>query len=75
MYALTRLRLCPSKSGDLNFVEDIGDDHVGGEVVCFGFVGEADAVTKHVVAYRNDIFGNNVSSLVEEGIGSGSLGK
>ena len=56
-------------SGHLNLVEYIGDDFVGGDVVGLGLVGDADAVTEHVVAYGADILGYHVSATAQESVG------
>ena len=60
-------------SGNLNFVKDFGDDFVSGDVVCFGFVCQADAVSENVVRHCDDILGYHISALMDEGIGFGGL--
>jgi len=61
------------KLGHLNLVEDVGDYHVGSEVVGFGLVGQADAVTQYVVAYRDDVFGDYIAALVQERVCAGGF--
>ena len=59
----------------MDFVENVRDNHVGGHVVGLGFVGQADTVAHHVVAYGDDVLRHNVAALVDEGIGAGGAGK
>ena len=54
--------------GNLNLVEDFGDDFVGADVVRFGFVCHADAVAQDVVADGDDVFGDDVTALTQEGV-------
>jgi hypothetical protein len=43
-------------------VEDFVDDFFGSQVVCFGFVREADAVTEDVVTYGANVFWDYVAA-------------
>lgn len=67
------MRFGGSESRYLYFVEDFGDYHVGGEVVGFCLVAQADAVTEHVVAHRYYVFGYYISALVQESICAAAL--
>ena len=53
-------------SGYFDLVKDLGYYLIGGDVVCFGFICEADAVTQNIVAYGADIFGDYVAALMQE---------
>ena len=61
--------LCLSRH--LYFVEYLGDDFVGGDVIGFSLVGDTDTVAEHIVADGYDIFGDHETSLVQERICAG----
>lgn len=58
-------------SRHLHFVENLRDDFVGGDVVSFCLICQADAVAHHIVADGTHIFRNHISALAQEGIGAG----
>ena len=62
-------------SGHLYFVQNFGDDFIGGDVVGFSLVGKADAVAEYIVAHCAHILGNHIAALVKECIGAGGTCK
>ena len=58
-------------SGHLYLVEDFRDYLVGSDVVGLCFVGEADAVTEHIVANGTHILRDYITALAQEGIRTG----
>ncbi len=65
----------PLGLGHLYFIKNIGDYHIGGEVVGFCLVGKTDTVTEYVVANRYYVLGYHITALVQEGICPGGFGK
>ena len=62
-------------SGNLNFIENFSDYFVCRDVVCFGLVGDSDAVTENVMANGDYIFGHNISAAMQERVGAGGTGE
>ncbi len=56
---------------DVSGSKDFGNDVFGGDVFGFCFVGEADAVTKHIEANGAHVFGNNISAAANKCVGLG----
>ena len=67
--------MSPTPLSLLHLIEDFADDFLGGHVVGLGLVGQADAVTEHVVADGADVFRNHVAAALDEGVGLGSHGE
>ena len=55
-----------NRSGYFNLVDNLADDFLGGDVVGFRLVGQADTMAQHIMSHGTDIFGYHISATLDE---------
>ena len=59
----------------LDGIQYFVDDFFGGDILSLGLVSQTDTVTQNIRGHGTDVLGDDIATVLDEGLGLGSQGQ